>query len=70
MFILLILNVKNVGDEKMLANLIGGLVLANVGLILGMYIIVNDFQSKLHLLWLIPIFILGTLILGSSFRMS
>jgi len=53
----------------MIANLIGGLVVADIGLMGIMNIIVNsDTTSKLHLLWSIPLFILGALVLGSSLR--
>ncbi len=53
----------------MIANLIGGMILANIGLIGLMNIIVNsDTTNKLHLLWLIPLFIFGALIIGSSLR--
>ena len=54
----------------MIANLLMGLALANTGLIWSMNIIVNGFQSKLHLLWLVPMFIFGALLIGSSLRVS
>ena len=53
----------------MIANLIGGLIAADIGLIGIMNTIVNsDTTSKLHLFWLIPLFIFGALVLGSSLR--
>lgn len=53
----------------MIANLIGGLIFVNVGIIGIMNIIVNsDTTNKLHLFWLIPLFIGGTLVIGAGLR--
>ncbi len=51
----------------MIATLILGLVLANIGLIGTMHIGVNE-GTKLHFIWLIPLLIIGIVILGSSLR--
>ena len=51
----------------MITSLIFGLILANIGLIGSMKIIVN-YGGKLHLLWLVPLFIFGAIIIGASLR--
>jgi len=52
----------------MLADVIGGLIMSDFGLVATAYIINNS--SKLNLFWSIPVFLWGFLVLVSGFRTS